>query len=385
MCVERIKMEKEPIRVLHYIKHLESGGGETLLYNIYKHIDREKIQFDFLVNDSKEEKLDKKIEKLGGKKIVLIDKEPKFTPLKIAMVVLRLRKLLETGEYKMFHVHCSNGQGLLFANIAKRVGVPIRLVHAHNTTVEGRFIFLKRLFHNLCRKLFMDAPTDYIACSEMAAKWLYSQEIVENNEYILLKNGIEVEKYRFDQSIREEFRKLIGWDNKKIIINIGRMEEQKNQIFLLNIFKQICRKSEEFRLIIIGKGSLERNIKKHAYSLGLVDKIKFIEYTNEVEKYLFASDLFLLPSLSEGLGIVAIEAQATGLPIVVSDTVPQEAYISSWIMPISLEDSEDVWANEIINMKLVNDRNIGIDYVRKAQYDIRNSAMVLQTLYLNKV
>ena len=376
--------DNKPIRVLHYIKHLESGGGETFLYNIYKNIDRDKVQFDFLVNESNEEKLDKKIEALGGKKIVLIKKEPKFIPLKILMAGKALKELLKKEDYGILHIHCSNGQGLLYANIARKAGVPVRITHIHNTTVEGKFVLLKRLFHFACKRLYMNAPTDYIACSKMAAEWLYSDNIVKNGKYILLKNGIESEKYAFSSEIRKKQRSILGWNDKKIILHIGRMEEQKNQIFLLNIFSEVCKLSCEYRLIMIGQGSLESIIKKRAEELCILEHILFIKYTTEVGKYLFASDVFLLPSLSEGLGIVAIEAQASGLPTIVSDRIPQEAFISDIITSVPLTEDAKTWAKKIIDMEVPKERVLGLNAVRNAGYDIRESASFLEQFYVEK-
>lgn len=370
------------IKVLHYIKHLGSGGGETLLYNIYQNIDRDKVQFDFLVNCAKEEKLDAKIIELGGRKIPLIEREPKFTPIKIILVMRNLKRMLWNGSYSIVHIHCSNGQGLLYSYIARSAGVKNVIVHIHNTDVDGRFRFLKKLFHNICKKAFQNAPTEKIACSELAAKWLYDRRTVENKNYMLLKNGIDIDKYVFQKSIRDEYREKAGWKSRKIIINVGRMEEQKNQIFLLKVFSEILKKDDNYRLIIIGRGSLEKKISNKIAGLMLDDMVKVIPYTNEVEKYLWASDLFLLPSLSEGLGIVAIEAQAAGLPTVVSDTVPKEAFVTDLISSISLDENDKQWAEEIVNICL-NDRRDDryAKAVRNAGYDIKDTSIRLLNLY----
>lgn len=376
-------MQEEPIRVLHYIKHLESGGGEVLLYNLYKNIDREKIQFDFLVNEVKEEKLDEKIRSLGGRKIVLIKKEPKFIPIKIFIVVRELKKLLKKGEYKIFHIHCSNSQGLLYANIARKSGVPVRITHVHNSNVSGSFIFIKTFFHNLMKMLYMNAPTKRLACSSIAAEWLYSTGIVEKQKYILLKNGIEVEKYRFDFKVRVDKREELGWNDKKILINIGRLEAEKNQKFLLEVFSNICMQSDEYRLLVIGSGSLDYALKQQSKLLKIEDKIKFINYTENVEKYLFASDLFLLPSTEEGLGIVAIESQATGLQTIVSEAIPKEAFISDVITSFSLDNGSLEWAKKILSMEYSVEGRIEVnDVVKNSGYDIKDSAKELQELYL---
>lgn len=378
-------MDNKPVRVLHYIKHLESGGGETLLYNIYQNIDRSQVQFDFLVNDSKEEKLDRKISRLGGRKIVLIKKEPVFTPLKILLVIIELKKMLVKGRYNIFHIHCSNGQGLLYAYIAKLANIPVRIVHIHNTAVDGKFVIFKRLFHELCKKLFISSPTDYFACSELAANWLYTQNIVGNKQYTIIKNGIDINKFIFNSTVREETRTKLGINGKKVLINIGRMEPQKNQVFLLKILSRLVAIDNAYVLILIGTGSLKTKIKELARKMALDSNIYFIEYTSQVQKYLWASDLFVLPSLHEGLGIVAVEAQAAGLKTIVSDAVPKEAYISKNISPLSLDIGYQGWADKILSINLDYKRIPRIQSIKQAGYDIKDTAMLLQEFYLTSL
>lgn len=379
------RMDNKPVRVLHYIKHLESGGGETLLYNIYQNIDRSQVQFDFLVNDSKEEKLDRKISRLGGRKIVLIKKEPVFTPLKILLVIIELKKMLVKGRYNIFHIHCSNGQGLLYAYIAKLANIPVRIVHIHNTAVDGKFVIFKRLFHELCKKLFISSPTDYFACSELAANWLYTQNIVGNKQYTIIKNGIDINKFIFNSTVREETRTKLGINGKKVLINIGRMEPQKNQVFLLNILSRLVAIDNAYVLILIGTGSLKTKIKELARKMALDSNIYFIEYTSQVQKYLWASDLFVLPSLHEGLGIVAVEAQAAGLKTIVSDAVPKEAYVSKNISPLSLDTGYQGWADKILSINLDYKRIPRIQSIKQAGYDIKDTAMLLQEFYLTSL
>lgn len=377
-------MDNNKIKVLHYIKHLEYGGGEMLLYNLYQHMDREKIQFDFLVNTNKEEALNEKLKALGSEIIPLMYNEPKFIPWKILKASIMMKKLLACGQYKIIHIHCSNAQGLVYAHIAKKAKVPVIVVHAHNSSVDGSSILIKQIAHRLFKYLYLNNPTDYFACSRLAAMWLFSEKIA-SDKCVYLKNGIDVEKYRFDSNIRNYMRNKLKLNNKNVILNIGRLELQKNQMFLLNIFYNICKLSDDFILIIIGKGSLKDQIEKKATSSGIKDKIIFIDHTFEVEKYMFASDLFVLPSLYEGLGIAAIEAQAAGLPTVISDRVPKEAAISDLVFSIPLDVPTDIWAEKIMNLSLNEDRESSYLAIKKAGYDIYESAKLLEKFYINKL
>lgn len=392
-----LKMSIQTIRVLHYIKHMESGGGETLLYNLYRNINRENVQFDYLTYTSREELLDSKMKSMGAKKVVLLKKQPYFTPLKILSASIKLYKLLKNSDYKIIHVHCSNGQGLLYCWIAKIAGIPIRIVHIHNVAVEGRFVWLKRLFHDLCKMIFIHAPTDYFACSKQSAMWLYSKNIINEGTYRIIKNGIDLDNFANIKQLRSELitqkSNNIGkinipkdWVNKKIILSIGRMEVQKNQIFLLDVFKSIIKKSKDFRLILIGKGSLEFKIKQYAKQLDISDKVLFVSYTDDVKTYMMISDLFLLPSLSEGLGIVAIESQAAGLRTIVSDAVPKDVFITDLISAISLKYDADYWADSIIRTNAnINGDNIQyVEDINKAGYNIKDVADELENFYMEK-
>lgn len=371
------------IKVLHYIKHLEYGGGEMLLYNLYQHMDRNRIQFDFLVNTEEQEALDEKMKILGSEIVPLMKNEPQFIPWKIIKTSLQMKKLLSKKEYKIIHIHSSNGQGLVYAHIARKAGIPVIIVHAHNSDVDGSFIFLKKIIHGLFKTIYLKSPTDYFACSRSAAKWLFSEYIADNNcNY--LKNGIDIKKFKFNNTVRFEMRKELGVDEKTVILNVGRMEVEKNQLFLVEIFAKICSKSDNYILIIVGKGTLKKQIEKKVDTLGIKNKIIFVDHTFEIYKYMFASDLFILPSVYEGLGIAAIEAQATGLSTVISDGVPKEAVISDLTLSIPLSMSADVWAEKVMKISLNDNRETGIILAKKCGYDIVESAKNIEEFYINK-
>lgn len=376
-------MENEKIKVLHYIKHLEYGGGEMLLYNLYQHMDRNRIQFDFLVNTSKKEALNEKLENLDSEIIPLMNREPKFILWKVIKTSIMLKKLLSIRQYKIIHIHSSNASGFLYAHIAKKAKIPVIIIHAHNSDVDGSLIALKRLIHKILKHLYLNDPTDYFSCSKLAAQWLFTENIANNN-CIYLKNGIDIEKYKFNSNVRTKIRKELKVGDKTVILNVGRLELQKNQQFLIEVFERVCQRSDNYILIIIGKGSLKYQIEKKADSLGIKDKIIFIDHTFEIEKYMFASDLFVLPSLYEGLGIAAIEAQAAGLPTVISDAVPKDVAISDLILQISLNDSINTWAEKIVNLSLNNHREKSNLLVKKAGYDISESAKMLEEFYISK-
>ena len=334
--------------------------------------------------ENKEEALDDKLRAMGSEIIPLMDDEPKFIPWKIIKASINLKRILIRGQYKIIHIHCSNSQGLVYAHIAKKAKVPVIVIHAHNSAVDGSALLLKKIAHRLFKYLYLNDPTDYFACSKSAAQWLFSKRIADN-KCIYLKNGIDIEKYKFNSIVRTNMRLKLGIsEEKKIILNIGRLEAVKNQEFLIDVFQKIVAQSDDYVLIIIGKGSMKYQIEKKAYLSGVKDRIIFIDHTFEIEKFLFASDVFVLPSLYEGLGIAAIEAQAAGLPTIISDRVPQDTVISDLVLSISLKESADVWAKKIMKIVLNNSRELSSIAVKKAGYDINESAKMLEKFYMNK-
>ena len=375
----------KPIRVLHYIKHLETGGGESLIFNLYQHIDRDKIQFDFAVNTKDEERLDDAIREMGGQIYAIIEKEPKITINKLRQTSAGLEKLLKEKRYNIIHIHCSNGQGLYYAYVARRAGIRNIIVHIHNTSIIGRFERIKTYVHNNFRKKYMYAPTEYMACSLAAAGWLYGDDVINGNHYKILKNAIYVEKFRFSESDRNRIRAEFGFQNKKVICTIGRCVKEKNQIFILRVLEKLLNIDSDYRLILIGQGELEDELKKYANDKGIGNKIAFIKSTDIVEKYLSASDSFLLSSLSEGLGIVAIEAQANGLYTLVSDKVPDDVLISPFCCKVNLADGEEKWA-ECVRHGLKEEniyRKYAGSYVSAAGYEISSVAKELENYYLS--
>lgn len=383
---ECITDQTPQMRVLHYIKHLETGGGESLVFNIYQHIDRNRIQFDFAVNTKKKECLDEQIMGMGGSIYPIVDSEPKIIFLKLIATSAGLKKLLANHRYDIIHIHCSNGQGLYYSNLARQCGVKNVICHIHNTSVIGRFEKIKTIVHKYFRKKYMSAPTEYMACSMSAAKWLYDDKVIGSKHFKILKNGIDVDRFRFSETDRDLIRDKLGFQSKKILCTIGRCVKEKNQIFVLKVLETLIKIDQDFRLILIGQGELEDKLQNYAKSKEIDKYMAFIRKTDKVEKYLSASDFFLLSSSSEGLGIVAIEAQANGLRTIVSDNVPGDVLISPYIYQLKLTDGERSWASEILGM--IEEKSNDIDrheageYVKRAGYEIVEVSSELERHYL---
>ena len=312
-------------------------------------------------------------------------KEPKITLLKLWKTTNGFWKLLKLHHYDIVHIHCSNGQGLYYSSIARKCGVENVICHIHNTSVVGRFESIKTAVHTYFRRRYMDAPTEYMACSMTAARWLYDEEIIEGNCFRTFKNGIDIEKFKFSKDDRASIRKQLKFENKKVLCTIGRCVKEKNQIHILRVLEELLKSDDNYRLILIGQGKLEGKLKDYACSHKIDNYISFIKSTDVVEKYMSASDFFLLSSAaSEGLGIVAIESQANGLVTIISDNVPDDVLITPYCHKISLSEGVNNWAKTIqqleTSIKNQKRENVG-KYVELAGYEINKVTEDLQALY----
>ncbi len=365
-------MEK-PIRVLHILQRMEAGGTQALLMNIYRKIDRNTVQFDFLVEYPDKQFYDDEIGQLGGKVYYSTVRKdfniPKFTKL--------LKKILtENPEYKIVHVH-TYSIGYFCLKAAKKVGVPVRIAHSHNNETLHDF---KYLFKRALQKIYTICATDLFACSKEAGKYLF-----KDKPFQVLKNAIDSEKFIANEELREETRKELGIEGNFIVGHVGRLHMQKNHLFLIDLFAKIKKIRKDAVLILVGTGPLEEKLRNRVMEKGLVDCVIFLGNRKDMNRIYQAMDVFVLPSLFEGLGIVAIEAQATGIPTLCSSGVSSEANISPLFISLDLDQGVDKWADVAISHS--NNYLANHDmrrYVVEAGYDMRQTAKYMQDYYIHK-
>lgn len=366
----------EPIRVLHENVVMDMGGIENLLMNVYRNIDRDRVQFDFMVHRSKDAYFDEEIQALGGK----IYKCSPFNPIKHFKYMGDINRVLsENKGYNIIHAHSELNMWPL--KVAKKHGIPVRISHSHNTK---QIKDLKWAFMEY-EKLFLKKQcTDLFACSKDAAIWLYGKRAVEQNNVTYIKNGIKVDDFKFEIDIRNKVRKKLKLENKFVVGHVGRFMKQKNHKFILEVFKEIKKLKQDAVLILIGEGELEEEIKRKAKDMDIYNDIRFLGVRDDVKYLMQAMDVFLFPSFYEGLGIVLVEAQALGLISVVSENIPEEAFITDLVYQISLKNSADYWAKKIIDIYSKNSENrIGRQKeIINAGYDIVCTAKFLEEFYL---
>lgn len=364
----------EPIRVLHENAIMDVGGIECLLMNIYRNIDRNKVQFDFMVHRKKEGYFDREIESLGGK---IYRCEP-FNPFHHFAYLNSMKKIFQDHpEYKIFHAHADLNMWPL--RVAKEAGIPVRIAHSHNARST---LDLKRLFMEYGKISIKRYCTQMFACSETAALSLYGKKAVENNQVIYVKNGIEPEKYRFNEAIREQIRREFHLEDKFVVGHIGRFAEQKNHTFLLDIFQLVHRQEPRAVLLLIGTGALLPKIQQKAESLGISDSVIFAGVRSDVPQLLQAMDVFAFPSLYEGLPVTLIETQAAGLPCIVANTVSREAAVTTGLINWLPLSSPQKWADSILQYRDTYQRVDTIESIKSAGYDIRKTAKKLEEFYL---
>lgn len=338
-------MKEEPIRVAQIMGKWLGGGVESVVMNYYKNINKEKIQFDFICDNDSTNIPYKKIEELGGKVILI---PPYQKPFKYHK---ELKKVLKKEKYKIVHSHLTTMSVFsLFA--AKCAGVPVRIAHAHTTTnkKEIKKNFLKQILRPFS-KVF---ATDYMCCSEIAGRWLFGNKEYDKGNVYLLNNAIDLDKFKYDENIRKLKRKELHIaDNILVIGHVGRFVEQKNHRFLIDIFNEVHNQNNNSILLLAGQGPSMEEIKMKVKSLGLEECVKFLGQRNDINELYQAFDVFCLPSLYEGLPVVGVEAQTSGLLCIFSNDMTKETKILNSTEFLSLNKKEKEWA-DIILLKFKN-------------------------------
>lgn len=355
------------IRVLHVLNNLGSGGAESLLMNVYRKIDRDKVQFDFLIRSDKNGPIVDEILSLGGR-VFCIAEYPRhfFRNGKELKAFLK-----EHREYSIIHVHAN---ALIYIKplvLAKRFAIPCRIIHSHSITAARGIPFLKQI-HSFNRERIKSLATHRFACSEAAGKWMFGSGL-----YKIVNNGIDLETIQFCVTGRERIRKQYQLENSFVIGNVGRFSHPKNHPFMIRLFAAYAASHPDARLLLVGEGELFDEIQALAKQLKVYEKITFTGAVSNVADYLSAMDVFLFPSLYEGLGMALVEAQAAGLPCIVSNTVPNSAILNDNCRCVSLNAPMETWI-DALNEK--SKRETSSELLRK--FDINVVAKELEANYL---
>ena len=269
------------------------GGVESVVMNYYRNIDKEKIQFHFLCDEDSTDIPYQEIEKLGGKVIIIPPYQKLFKYQK------ELYRVFKENNYKIVHSHI-NALSVFPLRIAKKAKIPVRIAHSHTTSNKKEW--KRNLIKNILRPLSKLYANNYFACTEYAGKWLFGKKVVERKELNVINNAIDLKKFEFNENTREDLRKELGIKEDVLVIgHVGRFMKQKNHDFLIDIFNELIKKNDNSILILIGQGPLLNDMKQKVRDLKIEDKVKFMGQVTDVEKYYNIMDVFLFPSIYEGL------------------------------------------------------------------------------------
>lgn len=365
----------EPIKIFQLVGSYKGGGVEAVVMNFYRNIDRNKIQFTFVCDEDSTDIPYEEIEKLGGKIIIV---PPYSKPFKYHSA---LKKALKEDDYKIIHSHISTMSVFsLFA--AKCAGVPVRIAHSHSTTNKKEK--KKNLMKQILRPFSKVFATDYMCCSELAGRWLFGNKEYDKGNVYLLNNAIDLDKFKYNESLRKKKRKELSIkDNTLVIGHIGRFVAQKNHDFLIDIFNEIHKKNNNSILLLAGQGPLMEDIKNKVKELNLDGSIKFLGQRNDANELYQAFDVFLLPSLYEGLPVVGVEAQASGLLCYLSDDMTKETKVLDITKFMSLNNTPEEWADNILDDVKKYKRIDTSKEMTAKNFNIKEEAKKLEKYYLN--
>lgn len=363
-----------PIRVLNLFTIMDRGGAETMVMNYYRHIDRKKVQFDFLVHREQRGAYDDEIEALGGR----IYRMYPIYPQNFARYKHDIRAFFKAHpEYRIIHSHMSELGYFAFKEAAKQ-GVPVRICHAHNAP-HG--FDMKMIMRDYFKKRMMPYLTHLFMCGVESGRWLYGKK--NESQFIMLNNAIDAAAYTYNPAKRAEMRRQLGLTDELVVGHVGRFNPQKNHPFLLAIFAALLKKEPNAVLLLVGGGNDMPKIQAKAQELGIAERVRFLGVRSDVADLMQAMDVFVFPSLYEGLPVTMVEAQASGLPCLISDKVPSECIITDGLTEvIPLSESPDTWAKKIL-VKRGTPRTDRRTEISAHGFDITTEAVKLQEFYIS--
>lgn len=350
----------------------EQSGIPNVIFNLLGPLSKSDVKFGYVSINNPSDIYKNKLKELGVELYIV--------PRKISNVFSYIKDLSQIAKsYDIVHVHGNSATMFIEMVAAKIGGVKVRIAHSHNTNCKMKFLdtLFRPLFYRLCN--------GRLACGEKAGEWLY-----HNKDFLIIKNGIDTDKFCFNQDKRLSIRKGLEWEKYVILANIANFVEAKNHEFLINVFSEIYKKRQDVRLLFLGAGPLMQDARYQARSLGIEDKILFLGSVPDIYNYVSAIDLIVMPSKFEGLPLTLVEEQANGLDAIVSDTITQDADLTGRLQFLPLIKGPEFWAETILSKiaEGINRTNVksldSIGKIKRKGYDIQTSANLLKDFYCNK-
>ena len=369
-------MENNKIKVAIVMGKFTSGGIKSVITNYYSNVDRNKISFDLLIDNNSPIDDYSEIEAIGGRvcKISTLSNPFKY--------ISQIYKLSKENKYDIIHGYV-NALNVFSMFAGKMAGVPVRIAENLSSAHPGE---KKTIVKNILKPFSKIFPTDLAACSKSCGEWLYGKKDIESGKVRIFNNAISLKKYTYDKELRDNVRNSLGLSDENFVLgHIGRYQYQKNHNFLIDIFDEVYKRDKNSRLLLVGYGDLKEELFNNIHSLGLKDAVIDMGATENIAGLYNAMDVFVLPSFYEGLPVVGIEAQATGLPCVFSTEVTKETGVIPDTKFVELSENKEKWADEILkirdNYKRVNTEK----YIIDAGFDIETEGRKLQDYYFDLI
>jgi len=373
---------RHPIRILHVVGGMNRGGIETWLMHVLRHIDRDRFQMDFLVHTAEPCAYDDEVYAIGSKIIHCLNLSQPW------IYAANFRRILhECGPYDIVHSHVHHFSGYVLY-LAKQAGIPVRIAHSHNDTsaVEAKAVWHRRLYLALTKNWIARYATMGLGCSHKAVANLFGSDWQSDPRWRVLYCGINLTPFQ-KQVNSDSLRAELGIPTDAFVIgHVGRFAEQKNHVFLLEIAAEVAKREPKMRLLLLGEGSLRSDIEQKVLQMGLSDRVIFAGIRPDVPEIMGSIiDIFLFPSLHEGLGLVLIEAQAAGLPCIFSSVVPDEAdVVKPLVRRLSLSQPASEWAEGVLTQRDAGStitKSDALALVETSPFNIETSVKQLESIY----
>ena len=363
-----------PIRVAQIMGKFNAGGIKSVLLNYYNNIDKDKIQFDFIIDNDSMSHDYSEVELMGGKVY-------KVPPVKdLIHYIPTLYKLLKTNDYKIVHAYI-NTLNIFPLFVSYLANIPVRIGENLSTAHYGESKTRLKALLKPFAKLFANR---YAACSKLAGKWMYGEKTLRNGKVKIFNNAIDLDKFHYNPQLRNETRRKYKLEGMFVIGHIGRYQYQKNHNFLIDIFDEIHKLDDSTILVLIGYGNLKDSIFEKIAKLGLTDYVVDLGAREDIAQFYNAMDCFVLPSFYEGLPVVGVESQATGVPCIMSTEVTRETKITDITEFINLDESAEMWAKRILKWKNYKRKRVD-DQITASGYNIKNEAHLLKEYYIDSL
>lgn len=350
------------------------GGVEAFAMNYFRELQKKDVIFDFVCMYGKIAYEDE-IQALGGQIFNVPNVKTNYFGYKKEFL-----KILENENYDAVHVNMLSAANMVPLRLAHRAGVKKVIAHSHNASAPG---IVRNVMHMVNRGKISRYANVKAACGKKAAEFMFGERSVQNGDVHLMQNAVDIQRYLFFEEKRRKIRELLGWENKFVVGHVGRFEAQKNHAAVIEIFREVLKTEPDAKLCLVGDGEFKSSVEEKVRECGLTDSVYFAGVRTDVENYLSAMDVFLMPSLFEGLPFALVEAQANGLPCVVSDTISREAFLTEKICVLSLQQAYHDWAECIVQYQGYQrqDNTEVSDRLERAHFDIKVEAGRLKSLY----